>query len=165
LQARSLVSLAGWLGLCFVAGAIGAIGSRDAPIFYAQLIRPSWAPPAGLFGPAWSVLYTAMAVAAWLVWRCPPSRERRVALTLFTVQLAANVLWSWLFFAWRLGAWSFIEVVTFWALIAATLVAFWRLRPLAGALFVPYLAWVTFASALNYWVWRANPDLLGGWLW
>jgi benzodiazapine receptor len=106
-----------------------------------------------------------MAVAAWLVWRCPPSRERRVALTLFMVQLAANVLWSWLFFAWRLGAWSFIEVVVFWALIAATLVAFWRLRPLAGALFVPYLAWVTFASALNYWVWRANPDLLGGWLW
>lgn len=165
MQARSLVSLGGWLGLCFVAAALGAIASLDAPQFYAQLVRPSWAPPAWLFGPAWSVLYAAMGVAAWLVWRCHPSPQRRVALTLFLVQLAANVLWSWLFFGWRLGAWSFVEIVLLWALIAATLVAFWRLRPLAGALLVPYLAWVTYASALNFAVWRANPDLLGGWIW
>ena len=81
---------------------------------------------------------------------------------LFFSQLAVNALWSWLFFAWRQGGVAFAEVLVLLALIAATLVAFWRIRPLAGALLLPYLAWVTFASALNLATWRLNPQLLGG---
>jgi benzodiazapine receptor len=153
--------LVGWLALCFAAAGVGAIASRDAPTFYAQLSRPSWAPPAWVFGPVWTLLYTAMGVAAWLVWRGPAGTPRATALALFLVQLALNTLWSWLFFKWRLGAWSFVEVVSLWAFIAATLAAFGRLNPLAGALLAPYLAWVSFASALTYTIWRSNPDLLG----
>jgi tryptophan-rich sensory protein len=80
---------------------------------------------------------------------------------LFVVQLVANALWSWLFFAWREGALAFVEVLLLWCLVAATTVAFWRVRVLAGALLIPYLAWVSFASALTLSVWRLNPALLG----
>lgn len=158
----SLLALLGWIVLCFAVAAVGAVASVDAGAFYAELVRPAWAPPAWLFGPVWTLLYAAMAVAAWLVWRCPANEGRRAALSLFVAQLALNALWSWLFFAWRLGAWAFVEVVLLWLVITATLVAFLRLRTLAGALLVPYLAWVTFASVLNWVLWRTNPDLLGG---
>jgi tryptophan-rich sensory protein len=102
-----------------------------------------------------------MGVAAWLVWRARGWSGARTPLTLFVVQLAANALWSWLFFGWRLGGPALAEVLVLWALIAVTLVRFWRIRPAAGALLVPYLAWVSFASALTWAVWRLNPTLLG----
>jgi benzodiazapine receptor len=152
-----------WLTLAFAAAAAGAIASVNAASFYAELARPSWAPPAWLFGPMWSTLYTLMGVAAWLVWREGRKTGARTggALALFVVQLAVNALWSWLFFAWREGAWAFAEVLLLWLLILATLVAFWRVKPLAGVLLVPYLAWVTLATALTYAVWSANPGSLG----
>jgi benzodiazapine receptor len=79
---------------------------------------------------------------------------------LFAVQLGANALWSWLFFAWRQGALSFAEILVLWCLILATTISFWRTSKLAGALLLPYLAWVSFASVLAYTIWRANPALL-----
>ena len=151
-----------WLALCFATSAIGALASVSARSFYAELARPGWAPPGWLFGPVWTLLFLMMAVAAWLVWRAPQSsRSRSVALGLFVVQLAANALWSWLFFAWRLGGVAFAEVLLLWLLIAFTLAAFWRVKPVAGMLLVPYLLWVTFAAALNFALWRLNPALLG----
>jgi tryptophan-rich sensory protein len=156
-----IAGLVGWLALTAIAAAAGAIASLDAASFYAQLARPSWAPPAGAFGPVWSVLYLLMAIAAWLVWREPPSSRRTVALTLFVAQLVVNGLWSWLFFAWHRGALSLVDVLVLLALIVAMLGPFWRTRPLAGMLIVPYLAWVAFASELTFVVWRANPSLLG----
>ena len=102
-----------------------------------------------------------MGVAAWLVWRVNGFRAARGALLLFMLQLALNALWSWLFFAWHLGALALADIVLLWALILATLIAFWRVRPWAGALLVPYLAWVSVAAALNYAVWQLNPQLLG----
>lgn len=102
-----------------------------------------------------------MGVAAWLVWQQTGAAGRRLALQLFVVQLAANALWSWLFFVWRQGALAFAEVALLWCLIMATFLAFWRVHRLAGALLLPYLGWVTFASALTYSVWRRNPELLG----
>jgi tryptophan-rich sensory protein len=80
---------------------------------------------------------------------------------LFLVQLALNALWSWLFFGWHRGGLAIADIVVLWALIVATVIAFWRTRPLAGVLLVPYLLWVSFASALNYWVWQLNPQVLG----
>ncbi len=157
---RQAVGLAGWLGLCFAVAALGAVASVNAAAFYAQLVRPPWAPPGWLFGPVWSVLYALMGVAAWLVWRRGGTRAAHAALLLFVAQLTANALWSWLFFAWRQGAWAFGEVLLLWALIAGTLLAFWRIHRLAGALLLPYLAWVGFAAALTFSVWRANPGLL-----
>lgn len=158
---RQIAGLAAWLVATFVAAAIGAAASVNAGTFYAQLVRPAWAPPGWLFGPVWTVLYFAMGVAAWLVWRAAGFRAARTALTLFLVQLALNALWSWLFFGWHLGAPAFAEVLLLWVLIVATLVAFRRVRPLAAWLLVPYLLWVSFASVLNYAVWQLNPGSLG----
>lgn len=150
----------GWLVLVLAFAALGAFGSRAAPVFYAELAKPSWAPPASVFGPVWSVLYLLMAVAVWLVWREPAGPARRQALGLFVVQLVANALWSWFFFAWRSGAGAFADVLLMLVLILATMAAFWRIRRAAALLMVPYLAWVSFASFLTWTVWRANPQLL-----
>lgn len=160
-RSSQIKGLIGWLALSFVAAAIGGIASMDAGAFYGELQKPAWAPPASVFGPVWSLLYALMGIAAWLVWREGAWRAQGGVLWLYVVQLAVNVVWSWLFFAWRMGAASFADIVLLWLLVVATIVGFWRVRALAGALLLPYLAWVTFASALNFTVWQLNPALLG----
>ena len=102
-----------------------------------------------------------MGVAAWLVWRAKGFVGARPALLVFLAQLAVNALWSWLFFAWRQGALAFVDILVLWVLIGFTIALFARISRLAAALLVPYLAWVTFASFLNFPVWRLNPGLLG----
>jgi len=158
---KQVFGLIGWLLVSFAASAIGAVASLQAQSFYGELTQPAWAPPGSVFGPVWTALYAMMAIAAWLVWREGGFRRNRAALTLFLLQLAVNALWSWLFFAWHLGAYALIDIVVLWVLIVATLVAFWRVRPWAGALLVPYLLWVSFAGLLNYTVWQLNPQILG----
>ena len=157
---KQIVGLVGWLAVTFIAAAVGAFGSAQAASFYGQLRLPSWAPPASWFGPVWSVLYVLMAVAAWIVWRAPLESRTRTPLVLFLLQLAVNALWSWLFFAWRLGGLAFADVVVLLALITATLLSFWKVKRLAGALLLPYLCWVSFATALTWSVWQSNPALL-----
>jgi tryptophan-rich sensory protein len=152
--------LIAWALLTFIAAALGAFASADAATFYAELARPPWAPPAWLFGPVWTVLYALMAVAAWLVWRKRGLAGARGALVLFIAQLAANALWSWLFFAWRQGELALVDVLTLWGLVVATVVSFQRVSVLAAALLYPYLAWCTFAAALTFAVWRLNPAVL-----
>ena len=154
------LGLVGWVLLTFAAAALGALGSANAGAFYAELVRPSWAPPAWLFGPVWSALYALMAVSAWLVWRDRGFAGARTALVLFIVQLAANALWSWLFFRWHQGGLAFAEVLVLWCLIVATIVAFRRISALAAVLLYPYLAWSTFASVLTFAIWRLNPGVL-----
>ena len=158
---KQIFGLAGWLFVSFVAAAIGGAASIQAGPFYMQLSRPDWAPPSFLFGPVWTVLYTLMGIAAWLVWRIGGFRAAKAALTLYIVQLAINALWSWLFFGWHRGALAFADILALLAFIVATLVAFWRIKPLAGVLLAPYLLWVSFASALNYSVWQLNSQVLG----
>ena len=148
------------LALSFSAAAVGGLASAQSGAFYAQLTRPAWAPPASVFGPVWTVLYIMIALAAWLAWSARGANPVWLPATLFVLQLAANALWTWLFFAWRLGMWSFMEIVVLWILIAATIAAFWQIRPLAGILLVPYLAWVTLAAAVNFALWRLNSHLL-----
>lgn len=157
-QAWGLVA---WLFVSYIAAAVGGIASANAGSFYEQLSRPGWAPPSSLFAPVWSVLYFLQGLAAWLVWRARGFNEARATLGLFMLQLAANALWTWLFFAWRQGAWAFAEILLLWILILATAAAFWRVRPWAGALLIPYLLWVSYALALTYSVWRRNPQFLG----
>ncbi len=113
-----------------------------------------------MFGPVWTVLYILMGLAVWLVWREAGAAARRGALGLYVVQLVLNALWSVLFFHERRGALALVDVLALWVLIVATGVAFWRVRSLSAALLVPYLLWVSFACALNYSVWRLNPDIL-----
>jgi translocator protein len=155
------LGLAGWLAVSFAAAAIGGIASARAAGFYATLDRPEWAPPSGVFGPVWTVLYVLMGVAAWLVWREEGGRGRaRAGLTLFVLQLVLNALWTWLFFVWRRGALALAEVVVLLVVVALTAVAFARVRRLAAVLLLPYLAWLAFATALTAAVWRRNPTLL-----
>jgi tryptophan-rich sensory protein len=158
---KRITGLFAWLAISFTAAAIGGAASIRAGSFYMQLVRPDWAPRPDVFGPVWTILYALMGIAAWLVWRAEGFRAARTALGLFLVQLVLNALWSWLFFGWHLGALAFADIVLLWVLIVATLVAFWRIRALAGALLIPYLLWVSFASMLNYSVWQLNPRILG----
>ena len=160
LVSRQILGLTGWLAVTSIAAVVGAFASVQAASFYGDLTRPSWAPPASWFGPVWSVLYVLMALAAWVVWRVPLEIRTRTPLVLFLVQLVANALWSWLFFAWRLGGLAFTDIVILLALIVATLFSFWRVNRLAGALLLPYVCWVSFAAALNWSVWQSNPALL-----
>lgn len=158
---KQFLGLLAWLLVSFVAAGLGSAASINSGAFYMQLARPEWAPPPSVFGPVWTVLYGLMGVAAWLVWRIGGFRGAGPALSLFFAQLAVNALWTWLFFGLRLGAVAFAGILLLWALIAATLIRFWRLKPLAGALLIPYLLWVSFASVLNFVIWRLNPALLG----
>ncbi len=158
---QQFTGLIGWFLVSFAVSAVGAIASIEARDFYAELVRPEWAPPGWLFGPVWTLLFALMAIAAWLVWRNGGFRAHPVALSLFLVQLVFNALWSWLFFAWRLGGPAFVDILLLWALILTTLVAFWRVQRLAGILLLPYLFWVSFAAFLNYAIWQRNPLLLG----
>jgi len=162
---RDWLALLGWIALAATAGALGAIASLDARDFYAALSKPGWAPPGWLFGPVWSALYLLMGVAAWLVWRAPPATSgdgasRRTGLALFVGQLALNALWTWLFFAWRRGALAFGEIVVLLVAVAITTWQFGRVRPLAAWLLVPYLGWVSFATALTWAMWQRNPGQL-----
>jgi translocator protein len=155
-----LAALVGWLALSFATAAIGAVASANAGDFYAELTRPEWAPPAWLFGPVWTVVYALMGVSAWLVWRTCGFARSGHAYVVFVTQLSANALWSWVFFNWHQGAMAFVEIMILWGLIAATIVAFWRLHMTAALLLLPYLAWVTFAAVLNFSLWQLNPGLL-----
>jgi tryptophan-rich sensory protein len=158
---KQILGLIGWLLVSFAASAVGAVASIEARSFYSQLTQPGWAPPPAAFGPVWTVLYILMGISAWMIWRSGGFRANRQALTFFLLQLAFNALWSWLFFAWQLGILALADVLVLWILIVITLIAFWRVRPLAGALLIPYLLWVSFAALLNYSLWQLNPEVLG----
>jgi benzodiazapine receptor len=152
--ARSALALVGWLALSFTAAAIGGFFLPGE--WHARLQKPAWNPPNWIFGPVWTALYTMMAVAAWFVWKRGGFAAQLIALSLFLLQLLINALWSPLFFGLRNPALAFVDIVLLWLALLATVVAFWKVRPLAGALLVPYLAWVTFAGALNFAIWRLN---------
>lgn len=148
------LALIGLVILCFaVAGVGGLVTTPSIPNWYATLAKPPWTPPDWIFGPVWSVLYLSMAVAAWLVWR---QGDVAVPMTMFGIQLVFNAAWSWLFFGLHSPGAAFIDIVLLWMAIFATTVAFWLCSTLAGILFVPYLVWVSFATVLNFAIWRLN---------
>lgn len=137
--------------------AAAAIGGMFTPgEWYAQLAKPSWTPPAWIFAPVWTLLYTMMAVAGWLAWLRAGLAGGRIAFTFFGIQLALNAAWSWIFFGLHRPGLAALEIIVLWLAIAATIGAFWRIRPASGALLLPYLAWVSFAAALNMAIWRLN---------
>lgn len=154
--ARPWLALAGFVVICQLAGIIGIpFNERSIDTWYDRLDKPSFNPPSWVFGPVWTTLYLLMAVAAWLVWRSD-DRRRRTALALFAVQLVLNAIWSPLFFGARLPGWALAEIVLLWVAVAVTTSWFWSIDRRAGALLVPYLAWVSFAAVLNAEIVRLN---------
>ncbi len=151
---KNALGLTGWLVVSFAAA---WIGSRHRPgEWYASLAKPFWNPPNAIFAPVWSVLYALMGVAAWLVWRRAGFGGAGAALGLFVVQLTLNALWSYLFFGLHRPDIAFCNIVVLWVAILAVVLLFWRVDGVAGALLLPYLAWVGFASCLNFVLWRLN---------
>lgn len=152
---RSAIGLLGWMTLVFV---VAAVASQYMPgPWFRELNKPSWNPPSAVFGPVWTLLYTMMAVAAFLVWRKAGFQAAALPLTLFLVQLALNGTWSWLFFGLQRPALALVDIVVLWVAIAGTAWAFRSHSPIASAMLLPYLAWVSFATALNAAIVRLNP--------
>lgn len=153
--ARNGLGLVLWLAACFGAASMGAWFKPGD--WYFNLNQPAWNPPAWLFGPVWTALYTMMAVAAWLVWRRGGFAAQRLPLVSFLIQLALNAAWTPLFFGLRMPGLAFAEILLLGLAIAWTMATFWRASRLAAGLLAPYLAWVIFAAVLNGALWRMNP--------
>lgn len=133
------------------AGIIGSIFTFSSiPTWYVSLVKPSFSPPNYVFGPVWATLYFLMGTAAYLVWQKGTKNIKvKYALRLFFVQLALNALWSIIFFGLKNPSLAFAEISVLWYVILQTTKSFYKISPLAGKLFIPYLVWVTFAAILN----------------
>jgi benzodiazapine receptor len=143
--------------VCEAVGAIGTIFTAPAiGTWYTQLARPEFAPPNWIFGPVWTTLFALMGIALFIIWKVPVRKERRIALWLFSMQLALNVLWSALFFGLHSPVIALIEIGVLWISIFLTILAFARISRTAAWLLVPYILWVSFAAYLNYSFWILN---------
>ncbi len=139
--------------------AIGGWGSSQAPSFYSALSQPEWAPPAWLFGPVWTFLYSLMALTALLIWRRIKQLSHRV-IRLYFASLLFNGLWSFLFFSWQWGGLALLDIALLFILILALIRETFIISPSISLLWVPYALWVGFAGVLNLTLWRMNPELL-----
>ncbi len=157
---RSIGSAVVAIVICELAGAAGALlGNDGIKRWYPTLRKPTFTPPSWVFGPVWTLLYGCMGVAVSVVWRRRSDEKRAAAaLFVFAFQLVANVLWTFAFFNRRSTGAGLTVIVPLWLLITLTIVLFWPIAVLAALLMVPYLLWVSFATALNLCVWQLNRD-------
>ena len=144
--------------ICELAGAVGSLFTAPSiPGWYSSLAKPDFAPPNWIFAPVWTILFALMGIAAFLVWRKGIHlKEVKIAIYAFGVQLALNIIWSAIFFGLRSPGLAFAEVILFLAAIVVSAFLFFRISKPAGWLFVPYIIWVSFASYLNFMIWRLN---------
>ncbi len=134
------------LGLGSVAG---MVTSEAIPEWYASLIRPSFSPPNWLFGPVWTVLYVLLGISLFLVWKQPPGTDRNRALLIFSVQMVLNFAWTIIFFYFKMLQLALIEILVLWLSILIMMLWFYKVKPLAAYLNIPYILWVTFATFLT----------------
>ena len=152
--ARQILILIAWLGVSFIPALFGS-GFMPGE-WYGQLRKPAWTPPGYIFGPVWTLLYTTMGVAAWMVWKRTGFQNAKFALSIFLIQLVLNGLWSWIFFGLHKPGLALGEIILLWAAIIITVISFWSHYKPAGVLLLPYLTWVSFAAFLNFSIWRLN---------
>jgi len=146
-----------FLGASLLASALGGFATASSvDSWFSTLVKPTWNPPSSIFAPVWTVLYVLMAISAWRIWLKSEIPGSRAVLAVYFVHLALNTLWSLLFFGLRNPAAGLVDIVLLWGLIVWLQIAFWKRDRLAGLLWVPYLIWVSFASALNFAIWRLN---------
>jgi benzodiazapine receptor len=154
MEIASIMGLACFVTACFLAALTGAwFRPRE---WYERLKKPSWRPPSRLFAPVWTILYVMIAVAGWLIWREAGFAGAGFPLAMFALQLILNAVWTPLFFGLHRPDLGFVDIVLVWVSIIATIVLFYPIHVGAALLLVPYLGWVTFATALNFAVWRLN---------
>lgn len=153
-----IMGLLFWLSLCYLVAWTGAQVSPGiaSPEWYNALNKPTWNPPAWLFGPVWSALYTMMGIAAWLIWKDYGFKHAKPAIVVFLIQLALNGLWSQLFFNFQALGWALIEIIILLGAIFITTFLFFQKKSAAGWLMVPYILWVSFATALTAAIWVLN---------
>ena len=145
------------LAICFATAGVGSfLAGDDWGEWYRQISKPAFTPPGWIFGPVWTLLYFAMGIAAWLVWRKRNEQPVTLPLCVFAVQLVLNGLWTPLFFGMRNPGIAFLDIVALWLAIAATIWWFFSVSKKAAYLMVPYLVWVSFALILNLEIWRLN---------
>ena len=146
-----------FLVLAFAAAAIGGLATATSvETWYPTLRKPEWSPPNSIFGPVWTLLYILMAVSTWRVWRTGNPLDARRTVSLYSAQLTLNALWSILFFGLRQTGLAFAEILVLWAVLVAIQIRFWRADRIAAWLWLPYVAWVSFAAVLNGTVWSLN---------
>ena len=150
----SVFVLLGFIAACFFAALTGALFRPGD--WYERLIKPAWRPPNRLFAPVWTVLYFTIAISGWLVWREAGFAGAALPLAIYALQLVLNAAWTPLFFGLHRPDLGFIDIVLVWLSIIATIAFFFPIDAAAALLLLPYLAWVTFAAALNFAVWRLN---------
>lgn len=133
--------------------ALGAIAgmftSQSVPEWYATLNRPSFNPPNWIFGPVWTTLYIIMGISLFLIWKQDVSKKRNFAILIFMIQLILNFGWSFIFFYFNMIGIALLEIVLLWFSIITMLVLFYKIKPIASYINIPYLLWVTFATVLN----------------
>lgn len=156
MSAHSLTTLFGFIAACFVTAFIGSLFRPGD--WYERLAKPSWRPPNGVFAPVWSVLYFSIAISGWLVWRKAGFVNAAFPLTAYFVQLVLNAAWSPIFFRVHRLDVGFFDISLLWLSIVTTIILFYPIQAAAALLLVPYLAWVSFAAALNFAIWRLNPE-------
>ncbi|MFH1750243.1 MAG: TspO/MBR family protein [Candidatus Micrarchaeota archaeon] len=146
------------IAVCQLAGILGSFFTiQNIPNWYATLNKPLFSPPNWLFGPVWTLLYLGMGVSLYFIWIKKKSTVRDLAIKIFAIQLFLNFLWSFLFFGMRNPAIGLIGIIALWLSIAATFIKFKPIDQRAAFLLVPYIFWVSFAAALNFYIWQLNP--------
>lgn len=157
MREKTMRAFFGFLVVCALAALIGSwLTFPSLGGWYGTLAKPFFSPPNWVFGPVWTVLYFLMAVSATLLWQHWPRKEAKVALALFQGQLILNVLWSALFFGMRAPGFASVEILFLWGVILAWILASWKVSRLAAWIQLPYLLWVSFATVLNFALWRLN---------
>lgn len=135
----------------------GGFTASEIPGWYAKLNKPGWQPPNWLFGPVWTALYILMGIALYLVWKADvSSSKKQTAIILFAVQLILNFFWSIIFFNQHQIGWALVEIIVLWLFILLTIFSFSKINNTAAWLLVPYISWVSFATILNYAIWKLN---------
>jgi len=154
---RDLLGLFAFIILCLaVSGIGGAITATSVDTWYQALEKPPFNPPDWVFAPFWTALYILIGISAWRVWRLRSFEATGKAVAVFAVQLGLNLAWSFLFFGLQRIDLALIEIVILLCAIITNTIIFWRIDRLAGLLFVPYAAWVTYATVLNASLWLLN---------
>ena len=127
----------------------GLFTAKAVPEWYASLNQPTFSPPNWIFGPVWTALYILLGVSLFLVWKLDSVKERNLAILAFLIQLILNFGWSFIFFYFKMIGFALVEIVILWIAIVIMLYLFYKIKPLAAYINIPYLLWVTFASILN----------------